>query len=83
MRRGVGAQGAAALLRKYGSLDEMLDAGKFPALVQQLRLFRSIATMNNKAPLPKLPDQTPTWHKAAALARSWELNQLAQRLESF
>ena len=24
---------------------------------------------------------TPTWHKAAALAREWELNQLAGRLE--
>ena len=28
---GVGAQGAAALLRKHGSLEEMLAAGKFPA----------------------------------------------------
>jgi DNA polymerase-1 len=31
--------------------------------------------------LPRLTDQTPTWHKAAALAREWELKQLASRLE--
>ena len=79
---GVGAQGAAALLRKHGSLEEILAAGKFPALAEQLRLFRSIATMNPKAPLPPLPDQTPTWDKAAALATSWELKQLASRLQA-
>jgi exodeoxyribonuclease III len=79
---GVGAQGAAALLRKHGSLEEILAAGKFPALADQLRLFRSIATMNPKAPLPQLPDQTPTWGKAAALAASWELRQLASRLQA-
>src|SRR5947199_3352014 len=77
---GVGAQGAAALLRKYGTLEEILGAGKFPALAQQLRVFRAIATMNPKAPLPKLPDQTPTWSMAAALAGEWELKQLAARL---
>ena len=37
--------------------------------------------MNAKAPLPRLPDQTPTWGKAAALARDWELQQLADRLD--
>ncbi|MGB9366536.1 MAG: 5'-3' exonuclease H3TH domain-containing protein [Xanthobacteraceae bacterium] len=79
---GVGAQGAAALLRKHGSLEEILAAGKFPALAEQLRLFRTIATMNPKAPLPQLPDQTPTWGKAAALATAWELKQLASRLQS-
>jgi len=80
---GVGAQGAAALLRKHGSLEEILAAGKFAALGEQLRLFRAIATMNPKAPLPRLPDQIPTWDKAAALAVSWELKQLASRLRAF
>jgi hypothetical protein len=37
--------------------------------------------MNRKAPLPKIPDQKPTWQKAAALARAWELKQLATRLD--
>jgi hypothetical protein len=38
--------------------------------------------MNAKAPLPRLADQQPTWAKAAALARSWELRQLAERLSA-
>ena len=37
--------------------------------------------MNPNAPLPSLRSQKPTWNKAAALARKWELNQLAKRLE--
>jgi hypothetical protein len=37
--------------------------------------------MNKKTPLPSLRSQKPTWRKAAALAREWELNQLAGRLE--
>jgi exodeoxyribonuclease-3 len=78
---GVGAAGAAALLRKHGSLEAMLKAGRFPNNAKQLRLFRSIATMDRRAPVPNLRSQKPTWHKAAALARKWELNQLAHRLE--
>jgi exodeoxyribonuclease III len=79
---GVGAQGAASLLRKYGTLENILAAGRYPALAEKLRLFRDIATMNAKAPLPPLRDQTPTWDAAAALARKWELNQLAKRLDA-
>src|SRR5262249_10574782 len=78
---GLGADGAAALLRKYGTLDAVLSAGRFAAFADRLRLFRSIATMDRGAPLPSLPSQRPTWEKAAALAREWELNQLAGRLE--
>ncbi len=37
--------------------------------------------MNRKAPLPRLAEQKPTWAKAAALARAWELKQLAGRLD--
>jgi DNA polymerase I len=78
---GVGAGGAAALLQKYGSLAAILKAGRFPKLAEELRLYRAIATMNRKAPVPRLPDQAPSWAKAAALARSWQLNQLAERLD--
>ena len=46
----------------------------------ELRLFRSIATMDAKAPLPPLKDQRPSWAKASALARDWQLNALADRL---
>ena len=77
---GVGPKGAASLLRRYGSLEAALAQGSFAAQAEQLRLYRSIATMNASAPLPSLDDQTPTWGVAAALAREWELNQLADRL---
>ena len=78
---GVGATGAATLLQRYGSLEAALNDGGFPAQAASLRLFRSIATMNKKAPLPSLRSQKPTWDTAAELARKWELNQLARRLE--
>lgn len=78
---GLGAQGAASLLRKYGTLENALAAGRYSGHADRLRMFRSIATMNPKAPLPKLRDQRPTWDEAAALAKSWGLNQLAGRLE--
>ena len=78
---GVGPTGAADLLRKHGTLEKVLAAGRFPAQAERLRLFRSIATMDPKAPLPRLADQKPTWRKAAALVRAWELGQLADRLE--
>jgi len=77
---GVGPKGAADLLRRHGTLDAILTAGRFPQQTEQLRLYRWIATMNASAPLPSLADQLPTWAKASALARSWNLNQLADRL---
>jgi exodeoxyribonuclease-3 len=79
---GVGAAGAADLLRRYGSLQKLLAAGRFAAEAKQLRLFRSIATMNPKAPLPRIRDQNPTWQEAAALAKTWRLNQLSVRLDA-
>ena len=77
---GVGPKSAASLLRRYGSLEAALEDGKFAAQAEQLRLYRSIATMDTSAPLPALPDHTPAWGAAAALAREWELNRLADRL---
>jgi DNA polymerase-1 len=79
--KGIGPKGAAALLRKYGTLEAALAAGRFPAEADKLRLYRRIATMDASAPLPPLRDQTPTWEKAATLMREWELNRLADRLD--
>jgi exodeoxyribonuclease III len=79
--RGVGPKGAADLLRKYGTLEGILAAGRLVDQSEMLRLYRSIATMDTSAPLPALTDQTPTWEQASRLMRSWELNQLADRLE--
>jgi DNA polymerase I len=78
--RGVGPKGAADLLKRHGTLEAILAAGLFPTQADDLRLFRSIATMNPKAPLPSLAAQKATWPKAADLARIWGLNQLADRL---
>jgi DNA polymerase I len=80
--RGVGPKTAAGLLRKYGTLEDVLASGRFAAQADDLRLYRRIATMDGSAPLPSLPDQTPTWAKASALAREWELNRLADRLDA-
>jgi DNA polymerase-1 len=79
---GVGPKGAAAVLRKYGSLEAALKEGCYPAVAEKLRLYRSIATMDKAAPLPRLTNQKPTWLKAADLARQWELTRLSDRLES-
>jgi DNA polymerase I len=78
--RGVGPKGAADLLRRYGTLEGILAAGRFSAEAEMLRLYRSIATMNAAAPLPSLDSQTPSWAKASALARTWGLKPLADRL---
>ena len=77
---GVGPQGAANVIRQHGSLEAALKAGRFSALAEQLRLFRAIATMDAKAPLPRVKDQRPNWARASALARDWQLNQIADRL---
>ena len=77
---GVGPKRAAQLLRRYRTLDGVLDAGLFQTQAEMLRLYRVIATMNAKAPLPTLADQEPTWDSASKLARAWGLNQLGDRL---
>jgi 5'-3' exonuclease len=79
--RGVGPKGAAALLRKYATLEEAFADGQLTSQAEQLRLYRRIAVMDAAAPLPPIADQTPSWDKAAALARDWELNRLADRLQ--
>ena len=80
--RGVGPKGAAALLRQYGTLEAALKDGRFAGQAQELRLYRSIATMDKSAPLPPLRHQTPSWGRAGALAREWQLDRLADRLDA-
>ena len=79
--RGVGPKGAAALLKKYSTLEDAFAAGQLAAQAEQLRLYRRIAQMDAAAPLPTLGDQVPTWDKAAALACDWDLGRLADRLD--
>jgi DNA polymerase-1 len=80
--RGVGPKGAAHILNRHGSLEAALKAGLFAAEAEKLRLYRRIATMDAKAKLPPLKAQTPTWDRAAALAKEWRLNRLAERLDA-
>jgi DNA polymerase I len=77
---GVGLKRAAQLVRRYGTLDGVLEAGLFQTEAKMLRLYRLIATMDAKAPLPLLADQEPTWGSASTFTRDWGLNQLADRL---
>jgi DNA polymerase-1 len=77
---GVGPKRAAQLMRRYGTLDGVLEAGLFQTQAEMLRLYRLIATMDAKAPVPSLADQEPRWVSASTFARDWGLNQLADRL---
>jgi DNA polymerase-1 len=80
--RGVGEKTAADLLRQYGSLDALLEAGRYAAEADALRLYRRIATLDPTAPVPPVEDAEPDWRRAAALAREWGLDGLAGRLEA-
>ncbi len=78
--RGIGAKTAATLLRDGATLETLLAGGRFAGQADELRLYRRIATMDAAAPLPALPDQNPTWDRAAELAESWGLDRLSERL---
>jgi hypothetical protein len=38
--------------------------------------------MDARAPLPPVRNESPTWDHAAELARRWQLDQLAKRLDA-
>ncbi len=77
---GVGPKTAASLLARYGTLEAALEAGRFPTVADDLRLYRRVATMDSGAPLPELHEQRPDWRRAEATARELGLNGLARRL---
>jgi 5'-3' exonuclease len=79
--RGVGEKGAANLLAQYRSLEEMLAEGRFAAEADDLRLYRTLATLDRSAPIPSLPDVDPDWQALAEEARGLGLGGLAGRLE--
>jgi DNA polymerase-1 len=79
--RGIGEKRAADLLAQYGSLDAMLEEGRFATEADALLLYRRIATMDRTAPLPPLPDVSPDWAAAAAHLRALGLPQVAGRTE--
>ena len=78
--RGVGAKTAASLLAQYGSLDALLEAGRFAAEADALRSYRHIATFDAAAPLPPLPEDGPDWEAVALAAEGLGLARLAGRV---
>ena len=78
--RGVGPKTAASLLATHGSLDSLLEAGRFSAEADALRLYRRVATLDAGAPIPPLPDREPDWRACALAAEALGLPRLAGRL---
>ncbi len=78
--RGIGPKTAADILRRFGSLEAALEAGKFAGQADELRLYRRIAAMDPGAPVPEVPDRRPDWGAGSALLREWGVTQLADRL---
>ena len=78
--KGVGPKTAADVLKQYGTLEAALEAGRFGAQAEELRIYRRMATLDPEAPLPPLDDQTPAWEDASAYVRELGLNALAERL---
>ncbi len=78
--KGVGPKTAADVLREYGSLEAALEAGRFAAQADELRVYKRMATLDAEAPLPTLDDQTPAWSEASDFVRELGLNALADRL---
>ena len=78
--RNVGAERAAGVIRKHGTLDAALESGGFPDQVHELRTFLRITRLQYHAPVPELPDAEPNWAAAAELAGRWGLKKLEERL---
>jgi DNA polymerase I len=81
--RGVGPKTAADVLRQHETLEGALEAGRFAAQAEELRMYRRMATLDASAPLPPLEDQLPQWAEASSFVRAWGLNALADRLAAF
>jgi DNA polymerase-1 len=78
---GVGPKKAADVLREFGTLEHALKAGRFSTIADDLRLYRSIATMDKQAPLPTLKKTTPPdWVSASEHAKELGLGGLSRRL---
>ena len=78
--KGVGAKTAAVVLAEYGTLEAALEAGRFAAQAEELRLYRRIATLDASAPLPSPNDQSPTWAEASDRLRGLGMNAVADRV---
>jgi DNA polymerase-1 len=88
--KGVGEKTAAELLRRHGSLEEVLDnaireprpklRGALLDAREDLLAFKDIATLRD-AGVKRPPSQPTDWPAAASAARERGMNRLAERLE--
>jgi DNA polymerase-1 len=78
--RNVGEKTAARLLQEAGTLEALLEAGRFPAQADALRDYRRIAALDASAPLSEIEDREPDWAAGAAAARELGLERLARVL---
>ncbi len=90
--KGVGEKTAADLLRRHGSLEQVLDnaireqrpklRGALIDAREELLAFKDIATLRD-AGVERPADRPTDWEGAAAAARERGMNRLAERLETF
>jgi DNA polymerase-1 len=87
--RGIGPKTAAELLRRYGTLDEVIARARelsprqaltISSGADDLRRYRQVATMQRDAPLPPLDDNGLDRERAADWAEAQGIASLAQRL---
>ncbi len=87
--RGIGAKTAAELLQRYGDLESVIAhaseltparAAAVAAAADNLRHFRTIATMRADLPVERPADQTPDWAAGAAACEAAGMRGLAERL---
>jgi DNA polymerase-1 len=78
--RGVGPKTAASLLAQYGTLEAMLEEGRFAAQADELRMYKQMATLDAAAPVPAVDDQVPKWAEASSFLRGLGMNAVADRV---
>ena len=89
--RGIGAVSAADLLRRYGTLEGVIENASeltprqresVLGAADDLRRYREVATMRRDLPVPELPDADLDAERAAAWAETRGLGALSGRLRA-
>lgn len=81
--RGIGPKAAAALLLKYGTLENIMQAraDTMGAVADQVRAYKDIVSMRGHELSVELPDTAPpNWSAAADAVRALGAENLAERL---
>jgi DNA polymerase I len=81
--KGIGPKAAAALILRYGTLEQVLDARTdtiSPTLAEQLRAFKRIVTMQGDVDVELPSTAPPNWLAAAAELRRLGAQNLSERI---